>query len=118
MTEKELAKVNVKIAKKMGWKKFRLERCPAPLDYEKRMTGIAPGNFRHQFVPSYTNNLAYAMHLVEWALEKEYEFKMNSIELTKGYEVVFMGPKGMVGTAFARRPQMAICLAFLDKRIK
>jgi hypothetical protein len=113
MTEKELEQVNIKIAKKMGWNKFRLERTPEPLN-TRRMTAISPGNFRHQFVPAFTNNLAYALQLVDWAVERGISFQLsrNSLSYNGAYHAAFYTGKEDA-IEIATLPSIAICLAFL-----
>jgi hypothetical protein len=118
MTDKQLEQLNVKIAKKMGWKSFRKERTPEPMN-TRRMTGIAPGNIRHQFVPFYTNNLAYAMQLVDWANEHGRCFALERQDFDKTYKVIFWtnGWDSAAATADAILPSMAICMAFLNIRL-
>ena len=114
MTNKELEEVNVKIAKKLGWKNFRKERTPEPMN-TRRTTGIAPGNIRHQFVPFYTNNLSYAMKLVDWAAEHNYNFNLVKYGRYVG-ESNYLATFDYDGRAvkeFATLPSMAICMAFL-----
>ena len=111
MTNKQLEALNVKIAKKLGWKRFRMERTPEPLN-TRRMTGLAPGNLRNQFVPAFTNNLAYALQLVDWANEHGYYFELVKSATMKSYEVMFRKFDSEfvdLGTL----PSMAICMAFL-----
>jgi hypothetical protein len=113
VTNKQLEKINVKIAKKIGWTKFRMERLPDPLFGEARMTGIAPGNFRHQFVPTFTSNLAYALQLVDWATKQGISFQLtrNSLSYNGAYQAAFYTGKEDakdIGTL----PSMAICMAF------
>jgi len=113
VTNKQLEALNVKIAKKMGWKKFRLERTPEPMN-TRRMTAISPGNFRHQFVPGFTNNLAYAMQLVDWAVEHEFKFTLNRKKEYEGaYYAEFSGFLMDECGEYATLPSMAICMAFL-----
>jgi hypothetical protein len=112
MTNKELEKINVKIAKKMGWKRFRMERLPEPLMAEARMTGLAPGNMRNQFVPFFTNNLAYAMQLVDWASAHGYNFKLLKEVGWTFYNASFNCGSTTVYDN-ATLPSMAICMAFL-----
>jgi hypothetical protein len=111
MTNKELESLNVKIAKKMGWTNFRKERTPEPMN-TRRTTGIAPGNIRHQFVPFYTNNLAYAMQLVDWANKNGYSFRLEKEEYVS-YEANFKN-SDTVCTGHGTLPSMAICMAFLE----
>ena len=87
MTDKELEQLNVKIAKKLGWKRFRKENTPEPLN-TKRMTGLAPGNIRNQFVPNYMFNLSYALKCVDWAVEHGYKFELTK-KPNKVYEASF-----------------------------
>jgi len=112
MTNKQLEAVNVKIAKKMGWKRFRKERLPDPLQKESRMTGLAPGNIRNQFVPAFTNNLAYATQLVDWANEHGYYFELVKSATMEFYEVCFRKLDDE-SVDFGTLPSMAICMAFL-----
>lgn len=111
MTEKQLEEINVKIAKKLGWKNFRKERTPEPLN-TRRMTGIAPGNFRHQFVPAYTNNLAYALKCVDWAVEHRFNFRMQRDRKEKFYLARFASDY-YIFDGGATLPSLAICTAFL-----
>ena len=122
MTNKQLEQINVKIAKKMGWKNFRKERTPEPMN-TRRTTGIAPGNIRHQFVPFYTNNLAYAMQLVDWASSHLFHFNIYREASAKIYNAKFSYPIWKERNSLIGRyqnyegqgtlPSMAICLAFL-----
>src|SRR5579863_3951949 len=90
MTTKQINQLNVKIAKKLGWKDLKKENLPAPLQAEKRTIGIAPGNERHQYVPNYFGNLAYAMKLVDWATEYRYTFYLTRYPSEGGkYEAKF-----------------------------
>lgn len=115
MTNKQLEQINIKIAKKLGWKKFRKERLPDPLQREKRVTGISPGNWRYQFIPAYTNNLAYAMQLVDWAIEHGYyTFRLEKKPLT-AYEASFSDGKTKF-VCWGTLPSVAICMAFLKRK--
>jgi hypothetical protein len=113
VTDKQLEALNVKIAKKLGWKRFRKERLPEPLQKESRMTGLAPGNIRNQFVPTFTSNLAYAMQLVDWAHARSYEFQLAKGPDDKDYTASFYGGKQCF-LDWGTLPSMAICLAFLQ----
>lgn len=113
MTSKQLEKLNVKIAKKLGWKGFRKEWMPEPLQREKRMTGVAPGNFRHQYIPNYFGNLAYAMQLVNWAIEHGHTFTLSCGWAETNYEAVFYDGN-IHFTGFETLPSVAICLAFVQ----
>ena len=111
MTNKQLEALNVKIARKLGWKRFRLERTPEPLN-TRRMTGLAPGNFRNQFVPTFTSNLAYALQCVDWANEHGYHFQIGRI-LGEPFKVIFHKDCNSYAEDSATLPSMAICMAFL-----
>jgi hypothetical protein len=116
MTNKQLEQVNVKIAKKIGWKRFRKERLPDPLFGEARMTGLAPGNMRNQFVPTFTSNLAYAMQLVDWATERDFNFQLVKYGKYVGdfhYKATFEYIGEQKAWDTATLPSMAICMAFL-----
>ena len=110
MTDKQLEKMNVSLAKKIGWTKFRKENTPEPLN-TRRMMGIAPGNFRYQYVPTYTSNLAYAVQIVDHLTKLGYNFTLCKDVEDTCYNVFFYGNKKHAhgqGT----RPAMAICDAF------
>ena len=112
MTSKQIEQSNVKIAKKLGWKDLKKENLPAPLQTEKRTIGIAPGNERHQYVPNYFGNLAYAMKLVDWANEQGYDFGLNRASSITKYEAHFYnGVEYYVD--WATLSSVAICTAFL-----
>jgi hypothetical protein len=114
MTNKQLEQLNIKIAKKLGWTKFKKSSLPDPLQKDKRTVGLAPGNFRKQFVPNYFGNLAYAMQLVDWAVERGISFQLsrNSLSYNGAYHAAFYtGKDDAIDTA--KLPSMAICLAFL-----
>lgn len=123
MTSKQLEQVNIKIAKKLGWTRFRKERLPEPLQKELRMTGLAPGNQRNQFIPFYTNNLAYAMQLVDWANEHLFHFNIYREASAKIYNAKFSYPiweerNSLIGRyqdyeGQGTLPSVAICMAFL-----
>jgi|SRR5579864_7515068 len=115
MTDKELEQLNVKIARKLGWRKFRLERTPEPMKTQ-RMTGISSGNFRHQFVPAYTNNLSYALQIVDWANRHGYDFTLGKCAAGGAVYIAHFNkqfiPKRYTGRGTL--PSMAICMAFLN----
>ena len=116
MTDKELEQVNVKIARKMGWINFRRERLPDNMFGGARMTGVAPGNFRHQFVPTFTSNLAYAMKCVDWATERDFNFQLVKYGKYVGdfhYKATFEYIGEQKAWDTATLPSMAICMAFL-----
>jgi hypothetical protein len=89
MTNKEIEQLNIKIAKKLGWKRFRKENTPEPLNTRK-MTGLAPGNIRNQFVPNYMFNLSYALKCVDWAVEHGYKFELTKKPNDKIYYARFL----------------------------
>lgn len=112
MTQKQIDQMNIRIAKKLGWKRFRLENTPEPLN-TRRMTGLAPGNMRNQFVPHFTGNLAYALQIVDWANEHGYYFELVKSADMKEYEAEFR-KFDEEGFGLSGLPSMAICEAFLD----
>jgi hypothetical protein len=116
MTNKELEQANVKIARKLGWKRFRKENTPEPLN-TRRITGLAPGNIRNQFVPNYMFNLAYALKCVDWAVEHGYSFRLMHYHNTKQYEADFVKmSKDWDQYIFSGKgtlSSVAICMAFL-----
>ena len=112
MTNKQFEEMNIKIAKKIGWTKFRKERTPEPLN-SRRMVGLAPGNFRRQFVPHFTTNLAYALQLVDWANKHGYYFELVKSATMQNYEAMFR-KFDIEGIDTATLPSMAICKAFLQ----
>lgn len=115
MTEKQLEQLNVKIAKKLGWKKFKKDKLPYPMTNQKRTIGIAPGNFRYQFVPNYFGNLAYAMKCVDWASEHDYNFKLIKYGKYVGETRYFatFEYNGRETFKDGILPSVAICMAFL-----
>lgn len=108
MTPKQIERLNVKIAKKLGWKDLKLENTPFGT---RRTIGIAPGNQRHQFVPNYFSNLAYAMKLVDWAVEHGYDFSLE--KETTDYWAAHFYERQLPISEIATLPSVAICMAFL-----
>jgi hypothetical protein len=114
MTSKQIEKLNVKIARKLGWKDLKKENLPVPLQSEKRTIGIAPGNERHQYVPNYFGNLAYALKIIDWANEHGYDFKLFRFSPSNIYSSKFNNlKKGNFISSEGTIPSVAICLAFL-----
>ena len=111
MTNEYLDRMNIKIARKLGWTRFRLERTPEPLN-TRRMTGLAPGNIRNQFVPHFTSNLAYALQLVDWASQHGFVFELAKYSKEQPYQASFYRG-GREEIDWGTLPSMAICLAFL-----
>lgn len=115
MTNKGFEQINIRIAKKLGWKRFRMENTPEPLN-TRRMTGLAPKNERNQFVPHFTTNLAYAMQLVDWATERDFNFKLVRYGKFVGdsyYAATFEYIGEQKAFDSAPIPSLAICKAFL-----
>lgn len=118
MTTRQFNNLNIKIAKKLGWKNFRMENTPEPMN-TRRMCAVAPGNIRRQFVPHFTTNLAYAMQIVEWANEHGYGFAFNK-DPKNSYSARFYPMKGPIincDYVSGELPSLAICKA-LFKNIK
>jgi hypothetical protein len=113
MTNKQLENLNVKIAKKLGWTSFRKENTPEPLN-TRRTIGVAPGNIRHQFVPYFTNNLSYALQIVDWAIAHEYDFELGKRAKVPTFYRAYFSKGTFYGVGEGTLPAMAICMAFLN----
>ena len=121
MTLKQLEKIDLEVAKRLGWThlhKGSTNYKEKNLKFlnKKSWVGIAPGNIRNQFVPHYSINLVYAWDCIDWAIDHLFRFKMLSLEGAQTeFEMSFSNQDGRLrGQGYGTTPQIAICRAFLD----
>ena len=116
MTDNQLSRMNIRIARKLGWHSFKRETLPPPLK-GRRMAAIPPedGHWKRKFIPGFTNNLAYALKLVEHANKKGYDFVLqrNSAGGAKYYAYFNKRFEIKRFEGYSGLSPLAICLAFL-----
>ena len=119
MTTKQLEKLDRKVAEALGWTKIKYE-CLSFKEKnlkflnKSRLVGLSPGNFRKQFVPHFTLNLAYAWKCVEFARKHDILVSINTYDNSIGVEFTHKAKPSVIGVAFHEALSMSICLAFLD----